>query len=42
MSEDDAKRWDQIYRNAVMELARARVRGRIGDARALIRTRSRG
>ena len=39
MSEDDAEKWDEIYGNAVMELTHARVRGRIGDARAQIRTR---
>jgi inhibitor of KinA sporulation pathway (predicted exonuclease) len=36
---DDAEKWDEIYQKALIELGHAKVRGRIGDARAQIRTR---
>ena len=39
MSDEDAENWSEIYKNAVMELGHAKMRGGVGDARAQIRTR---
>ncbi len=39
MSDEDAENWSEIYKNAVMELGHAKMRGSVGDARAQIRTR---
>jgi hypothetical protein len=39
MAEHHKKRWVDIYQKALVELGHAVMRGRIGDARAAIRSR---
>jgi hypothetical protein len=39
MADHDGEKWVEIYQKALMELGHAKMRGRIGDARAQIRTR---
>jgi hypothetical protein len=39
MADDNAKNWTQVYQEALIEVEHAKMRGRIGEARAQIRSR---